>query len=380
MGLFDRYLAGQLLIYFGFFSLVLVAVYWVNRAIGLFDRLIEGGSGVATFLEFTALALPNVIYAVLPVSALVATLYGLNRLSSDSEMVVAQTTGLSPWRLARPVLIFGLAVALMVSVLGHVLVPLSRTALADRGAELSRDVTARFLKEGEFLHPGGGVTVYVREITDQGELLGLFLQDRRNTALQTTYTAERAVLVRAGTDEGADTTRLVMFDGMAQTLREEDRSLVTTTFDDFAYDLAGLAGGGEIRSPDPRELPTLALLRADDAAQALTGDDAAKLRFEGNARFSEALFALGLPLMALGFLMLGSYSRLGLWRQILAAVIAAIVLKLLANVAETVARDDEALWWATYVPALLTLALGAALVWRDTRGPRLLRPRAGAAA
>ncbi len=367
MGLFDRYLAGRLLLHFGFFSLVLVAVYWVNRAIGLFDRLIAGGSSLATFLEFTALALPNVIYAVLPVSALVATLYGVNRLSADSEMVVAQTTGLGPWRLARPVLAFGAVVAVMVSVLGHVLVPASRAALAERSAMLSQDVTGQLLKEGEFLHPGTGVTVYVREITEKGELLGLFLQDRRGDAMRTSYTAERAVLVRS--EEG---TGLVMFDGMAQTLRVEDRNLVTTTFDDFAYDLAGLAGGGEAGRPDPRQLSTRDLLRADPATQALTGDGAAKLAFEGHARFAEALFAFALPLMALGFLMLGGYSRLGLWRQILAAVVAAVLLKMVANVAETLARDALALWWLTYVAPLLTLALGAGLVWRDTRGPHLL--------
>lgn len=367
MALFDRYLAGQLLIYFGFFSLVLVAVYWVNRAIGLFDRLIAGGSNVATFLEFTALALPNVIVTVLPVSALVATLYGLNRLSSDGELVVAQTTGLSPWALARPVLAFGLVVAVMVSVLAHVLVPASRTALAERGEALSRDVTAGLLREGEFLNPGAGVTVYVREITPQGELLGLFLQDRRSPTVRTSYTAERALLVRAGRG-----TQLVMFDGMAQSLETADRSLVTTTFDDFAYDLAGLAGADGARSRDPRELPTIALLRADADAQALTGADAAELRFEGHDRFATALMALGMPLMALGFLLLGGYSRLGLWRQILGAVVAAILLKMLANVAGAAAREDAALWWAPHLPGLATLALGVALVWRSTRSARLM--------
>ncbi|CTQ50259.1 LPS export ABC transporter permease LptF [Jannaschia donghaensis] len=372
MALFDRYLAGQLLIYFGFFSLVLVAVYWVNRAIGLFDTLIAGGSNVLTFLEFTALALPNVIYAVLPVSALVATLYGINRFSGDSEMVVAQTTGLSPWRLARPILMFGLVVGVMISVLGHVLVPASRTALAERSAELSRDVTGRLLKAGEFLHPGTGVTVYVRDITPQGELLGLFLQDRRSETTRTSYTAERAILVRTD-PEGGGGTRLVMFDGMAQTLQTADRSLVTTTFDDFAYDLAGLAGSSGTRRPDPRELSTATLLRADAETQALTGESAAKLMFEGHARFAEALFAFALPLMALGFLMLGGYSRLGLWRQILGAVIAAVMLKMMANIAENAARDDTMLWWTTYAPGLLTLMLGLFLVWRDTVGPKPLR-------
>ena len=164
-----------------------------------------------------------------------------------------------------------------------------------------------------------------------------------------------------------------MFDGMAQTLQTMDRSLVTTTFDDFAYDLAGLAGTGQTGRPDPRELSTAALLRADPATQALTGDTRAKLMFEGHARFAEAIFSFALPLMALGFLLLGGYSRLGLWRQILGAVIAAVLLRMLANVAETAARDDAALWWVIYGPGLLTLALGVGLVWRDTKGPYLLR-------
>ncbi|UWQ17153.1 LPS export ABC transporter permease LptF [Jannaschia sp. M317] len=368
MGTFDRYLTGQLLASFGFFSLVLVAVYWVNRAIGLFDDLIAGGASVGLFLQFTALALPNVIFAVLPISALVAILYGINRLSADSEMVVAQTAGLGPWSLAKPVMIFGVIVALMVSVLGHILVPASRTALAERGTELSQDVTARFLKEGEFLHPGRGVTVYVREITEAGELLGLFLQDRRDEATRTSYTAERALLVRADTG-----TRLVMFEGMAQTLDVRDRSLVTVRFDDFAYDLAGLTGAATSRIQDPRELSTAVLLRADAEARRVTGVGRAKLLSEGHLRFSEAIFAAGLPLLALGFLMLGGYSRLGLWRQIMGAVVSAILLKMLSNVAESAARDDVALWWTLYLPALATLAIGAALTFRSTLGPHPFR-------
>lgn len=360
MATFDRYLAGQLMAFFGFFSLVLVAVYWVNRAIGLFDRLIAGGSNLVTFLEFTALALPAVIQAVLPIAALIAALYGINRLSSDSEMVVAQTAGVSPWRLARPVALFGLGVALMISVLAHFLVPQARTALSERGAQLAQDVTARFLKQGEFLHPGDGVTVYVREITPEGELLGLFLQDRRTSDLTTSYTAERAFLLATEAEP-----RLVMLDGMAQTLRRRDRSLVTTTFTDFAYDLGALSDGATTRLLDPRELPTPALLAATPAAQTATGAPPSELRYEGHARFASALFAGFVPLLALGFMMQGTYSRLGLWRQIGACVFAAVTLQLLTNVAEKQALESGQ-WAVTYMPPALTFVLALGLIWWST--------------
>ncbi|MGI9390181.1 MAG: LPS export ABC transporter permease LptF, partial [Boseongicola sp.] len=50
MGKFDKYLLAQLLWLFGFFALVLVLVYWVNRAVILFDQLIANGQSAAVFV------------------------------------------------------------------------------------------------------------------------------------------------------------------------------------------------------------------------------------------------------------------------------------------------------------------------------------------
>ena len=106
----DRYMLSQLFLLFGFFALVLVALFWINRAVLLFDRLIDDGQSAMVFLEFTALGLPNLITTVLPIAAFAGTVYVTNRLTSESELVVVQATGYSPWRLARPVLMFGVVV------------------------------------------------------------------------------------------------------------------------------------------------------------------------------------------------------------------------------------------------------------------------------
>lgn len=127
----DRYILGQMLTLFGFFALVLVSVYWINRAVSLFDDLLSDGQTALVVLEFTALTLPLVISVVLPVAAFAATAYGTNRMAGESELVAMQAAGLSPWRLARPVLVFGVFVGLMVAVLVHGLVPLARARLAD---------------------------------------------------------------------------------------------------------------------------------------------------------------------------------------------------------------------------------------------------------
>ncbi len=347
MGRFDRYMLSQLLVLFGFFSLVLVSVYWVNRAIGLFDQLISDGQNALVFLEFTALTLPYVIMIVLPISGFVAAVYVTNRLSSESEMVVLQTAGAGAFRIARPVLFFGIIVAILVSILAHYLVPAARSELAGRTVEISRDITARFLKEGQFLTPTSDITVYIRNITDLGELEELFLEDQRNPDAIVTYTAQKALLVR-----GEEIPRLVMFDGLAQTYRPETGRLSTVAFDDFAYDISGLISTDTQRTRDLRELPTRVLL--DPSAKDLESayGEKADFLFEAHDRFASALMAIVAPLIGFAALLVGGFSRFGVWRQVVVGVVLIIIVQMVANSAEELARADAKLFWMAYLGPL----------------------------
>lgn len=365
MARFDRYMLSQLVALFGFFSLILVAVYWVNKAIGLFDDLISDGQSALVFLEFSALTLPYVILIVLPISAFVAAVNVTNRLSSESEMVILQTAGASTFRIARPVVYFGLIVAVLVGILGHLLVPTARAELASRTTEISRDITSQFLKEGQFLHPTSDITVYIGKITPQGELLELFLEDARNRDAVVTYTAEQALIVRDETGP-----RLVMLNGLAQTLRRETGNMTTITFDDFAYDIGALIKTGRTRAHDLRELPTPTLLNPTQADLDGARGELADFLFEGHDRFAKSLLALVVPLMGFAALMVGGFSRFGVWRQVIGAVVLIIIVQMLSNKAEDVARSDEALWWLAYVAPLLGGAAALALMLYSNRKRR----------
>ncbi len=356
MGRFDRYILTQLTVLFGFFSLVLISVYWIEAAVDLFDSLIADGQNLGVFLEFTALALPQIMLLVLPISAFVATLYIFNRMIGESELVVMQTAGLSAWRLLRPVLVFGILLASLVGVLANVLAPAARSQFIDRQAEVRDDLTGRFLREGEFIHPARGLTVYIREISELGEFRDLFLQDRSQPGVETTYTATTALLVRS--EAGP---RLVMFDGMAQSLDAETGRLSTVTFADFTYDVAALIAEGRARSYDVRELPTAVLVRADAELAEELGLPLARMLFEGHDRIARALFSIFPPLIGAACLMLGHFSRFGVWRQILFAVVLVVPLQVIWNASEAAARADAEKWYLAYAQPLAAGAITLAL-------------------
>ena len=256
---FDRYCLARLTVMFGFLALVMTLVFWINRAVSLFDRLIADGQSLMVFLEFTTLSLPAVIRSAVPVAAFAAALMVAHRMRGDSEALAMQAAGASAARLTRPALVFGVLVALLLSLIVHQLLPASRARLDQRVAEASDDLAARLLTDGAFLHPAPGVTFYLAEITPDGELRGVFLSDARDPEQRVTYTARSAVL-----SPGPRGTSLVMFDGLAQTL-EADGRLFTTRFADFAYDIGRLLGTSSLEGPGIRGTPTLALLRGAPA-------------------------------------------------------------------------------------------------------------------
>lgn len=365
MGRYDRYILSQLLILFSFFSLVLISVYWVNNAVGIFDILVADGQSLRVFLEFSILSLPQIIFLVIPVAAFVASIYVTNRMISESELVVMQTAGCSAMRLLRPVWIFGIILAVLLSILGHLLVPAARSGLADRTIEVSQDMTGRLLREGEFLHPTTGLTVYIREITELGEFRDVFLQDRSQSDVETTYTAQRALLV--STEAGP---RLVMFNGAAQTLEVEGQRLSIVEFDDFTYDIAGLIEAPGERRLHYRELSTGTLLTANSAYAESLGVPLALMRFEGHDRIAKPIFALFVPIIATATLMLGAFSRFGIWPQILLAIVLILPIQMIWNAAEAVGTTRDGLAGVAYVQCIVAAAIAFAMTYLAQGGYR----------
>ncbi|MEY1555258.1 LPS export ABC transporter permease LptF [Yoonia sp. R2331] len=364
----------QLMMLFGFFSLVLVMVYWINQAVRLFDQLIADGQSFGVFLEFSALSLPGVIRLALPLAAFAASVYVTNRMSTESELVVVQATGYSPWRMARPVLVFGLIVAALMSVLMHLLVPLSSGQLNDRRAEIAQNVTARILTEGQFLEPAPGITVYIREITPAGELRDVFLSDLRDPAAEVTYTAAQAYLVRA-----ADDAQLVMVDGLTQTLRTGTGRLFTTSFDDFAYNIGEMIAVTPNDNRTARELMTWELLSPTPALEAETGRTAAQLVADAHDRISQSLLGTVAALLGFASLIVGGFSRFGVWRQIVGAIFLIIVIKALETTGLNIARTNPSLWFASYLAVAAGAAIIAVLLFLATR-PFLFKRKPGAVA
>jgi len=299
----------------------------------------------------------------------VAAVYVTNRMASESELTVVQATGYSAFRLARPVLYFGAFVAVLMLILTNILVPLSSERLVLRQAEISQNMTARLLSPGEFLTPTDGVTFYIRDITAQGEMLDIFVSDGSDPGTRVTYTSARAYLVR--TDNGP---QLVMVDGLAQTLDLATNRLLTTGFEDFAYDIGGLISEDAVRERSLNGLSTLELLAPTPELATQMGVSQDDLFLRGHDRFAQAFLGFVAGLVGFSALIAGGFRRFGLWRNILLAVVLVVLLKVLESAGTRLAQDSPSLWPMVYLAGFGGLGISALLLWSSQR-PYLFKRR-----
>ncbi|MEO0957693.1 MAG: LPS export ABC transporter permease LptF [Pseudomonadota bacterium] len=366
MNRLHRYVYVQLAGPFLFFVLVFTGVIWLSQSLRVIETVVNNGQSALVFLEFTALLLPRVMTVVLPVAAFAATLYAINRLFGDSEIVVMFAAGISGLALLRPILMFtGTLLAVLLAISIYV-VPQSQREMRDRISEVRGDVAAAFLREGAFITPSDGVTVFIRAIGSQGALDGVFIHDRRDPAQLATYTAERAVLL---SDVG--NTRLVMFDGVAQfEVDGQPETLSILRFEQLGYDLAQFASedGGRLRKPSEMFLPELLSMTKEEAERRFR--PLGEFRAEAHEAISAPLYAVALPMLAVALVLSAGFRRQGFLGRVLGAVAVAVVLRVLGLAAKSVTAGEAALWPMLYAPPLLGIALAIWLLSSRGMAPR----------
>lgn len=363
---FDSYIFRQLMTSFGFFALIFTGVVWLTQAVRLIDTVVASGQTAGVFLEFSLYVLPQVFVVVLPLAGLGATLYAINKLYGEAELIVMMAVGSGPAALLRPVAFFGFVLMAGMAFTTMVLVPWGSAALAERTDEVRSDLIGSLILERQFIHPAKGLTLFITATSRSGEMAGVFLHDERIPARPVTYSAERALLLREG-----DEARLVMVDGVALT-RAAEATLNTVVFDQFVFDLSELLASGRGRVPRPAEYPVLRLL--DPTPQMLEDRDRSDYISEAHWKLVLPALAFLYPIVACVTVLSGPFRRGGFGKRIVVAIGIGIIIHSITLVARSRVQSEADLWPLMYTGVAAGAVLVAALVFRLSGSGRRARP------
>jgi len=315
------YVLGQLLVPVAVLSILMTSVIWLVSSLQFLDLVINRGQSALTFLYLVLLVLPTLLVIIMPIAFFFAALFTLNRLQSDSELVVMASAGYSLRQLAVPVL--GCAAIVMALTYACLLYfsPAGQRALRDKVLDIRADMAGALLNEGDFNTSQRGLTIFIRQISYKGEIRGVLVHDNRDHARPITYIAEKGIL--AQTPVG---TRLIMLDGTIETSAQAGKQLQLLHFDRYTVNLDQFSEPARytLRKMNERYLGELLWPSERSVTPAIRNQFFA----EAHNRISQPLYCIAFGLIALAAVMRGRRQRGSIALRLTVASLAAAGLRI----------------------------------------------------
>ena len=113
MKIISKYILREHVGPFVFALTALTSLMILNFISRQFGELVGKGLPASVIAEFFGLSLPFTVALTLPMSVLVAVLYAFSRLAAENEVTALKASGVSPWTLVTPALVWGAVMSLL---------------------------------------------------------------------------------------------------------------------------------------------------------------------------------------------------------------------------------------------------------------------------
>ena len=329
-------------------ALALLAL--LTQSLQTLDLIVENRQSARTFFYITFLALPQLISIIMPLAVFMAAIYAFNRMTSDSELIVAKANGVSPWAMGTPVLRLGVYALIFHLFVNLFLQPLCFRQMRAEILTVKTDIASQMVQAGRFVTPAPDLTVYTREILPDGELLDVLIHDGRDPESKSTHTAKTGRLQRSESSPS-----LILYNGSVQTPLA-DGSLDVIDFETYQLDLSDVVALDNVLRLKSSDKFLHELLRPDPRDY-VTPKSRREMASEGHARLAAPLWNIALVLLALAFILRGQHSKLGNAKKIAICAVTGFVLRLVGFAVASSAESDPALNPVQYVVPLIVIVV-----------------------
>ncbi len=351
--LITRYLFKNLVWAALFVAIALTMIIWLTQSLRFLELIVNADAPLRLFLTLVFLSLPKFLEVILPIALFAAVLFVYSRMISDNELIVMRACGLPPRSLARPAVVIANIFTAILFALTLWLSPACYVEMKNLRSSLETRYSTLLLREGVFNTLTENLTIYLRQRTKQGDLIGILIHDTSDkNHPPVTITARRGVLMAQ-----ENPPRVVVYNGLRQQRDLETGELGRLYFDQYAIEITPSRETAGLRVKDVKERNFIELFDhagvQDDGKNGKT-----QLLAEAHSRVLMPLLALDFTLIGLALLLGGSFDRRGHSRKIIIAVILAAFLEGLFLGTANLAKQHLVAAALLYPLVLIPMALG----------------------
>jgi lipopolysaccharide export system permease protein len=345
MYVYARYLSKQLFWTTIFLTLTLTGAVWLTQSLRYIDFVIARGLSILTFIKLISFLLPNLFATILPISLLIATLFVLNKLYSDNELIVLRSLGISDRQLITPPLVLAFIVSLSLYAMNLYIHPLATQHYKDLKSEIRNSITKMMIQPGDF-SSFKNMTFYAKKRTHGGELQGIFIYDYRDPKKPISMTAEKGIILDK--DQGL---HLILFQGTRQSIDNKTNKPSIMTFDQYSVEIKNPRDIYE-RDRKPGEFFIDELLNPqNDIPPRLKH----KLKVEAHQRLLFPLIVFPFVLMACLAYLFGDHNRRGRAKRVAMTIFGCILLEVFLLLLLNLSSKSVVLIYCAYGTVFATI-------------------------
>lgn len=349
--LIQRYLGRQLLLSTLVIATGLTMVIWLTQSLKLLDLVINGGAPLQLFGYMLLLTVPKFFELILPLALAISVVFFFNKLIADSELVVMQACGLSPWQIGKTVAWLAVIVGICVFLIGGWLTPQANQELDRMRGVAKSDFSVNLLRPRVFNTLGDNVVVYLSERSSLGNLKGILIHFKPEGQPSSTIWAKSGGIIMKNNQP-----IVTMRDGIKQDYNPKTKKVESLSFASYHVNLSSIlnkVSKGQSVEPNEHDLPELLTMGPS------LEDPRHRREFmaEANVRMSRPLLVMSFALCAMTPFLLGRFNRRGQAWRVVHVILMLVALQAAylgcISLAEHSMLGDSLLYAVAIIPSLI---------------------------
>ena len=233
MSRFNIYIIKEILINFLLLVSLLTGILWLGQGLRHIDLLTSDNISFFSYLSYIVMLIPKITTLTIPVSIFLTVLICLNRVRTDSELVILWASGKSNASiLLKPILLISSSIFFIYLLVTIYITPYSLNEIRQKIIEIrSSGVNSSILQERKFISPTDTLTIFIQQRNDN-EIDNLLIHDLKNQNKPQTYIAQKGEFISDG-----NIKLLRLFNGNIQILDKSNQRVSEIEFDTYDLDL-----------------------------------------------------------------------------------------------------------------------------------------------
>lgn len=277
-----RYLASNFIppfaIGFVFFVAFLITFY-MFRIISL---IVNKGVELSVILNMVSNLSVSFFPLATPLSVFFATIYTLNKLSEDSEIIAMRSFGITKFRIYLPFLVSSVLIAVTIFSLNSVYIPKANANFKNTIVKLTSTGMLTSIKSGQFFTDIPKVTLFADNVSEDGNSFNkVFLHVKENEKEERIIFANNGSLIKLFADDfHAPSLRLHLNDGNIVKINEQGEKVEKILFKEYDFPIFSAEFGESLLDKDSMktsaELKVVNVVRKEEYEKLIASDPTKK--------------------------------------------------------------------------------------------------------